>query len=235
VVALLGILALVIAGYLIHRATSLPAELMERGRSLARDVRSVAAAFRSGTITTTFTSHAVEMSGSHYLQFATLKEMEVFERTDSVALLWGQLALPDVVVRAEAPVEYTYYLDLDERWEFVLSDAATRAVLVRAPEIRFNTPAIDASRIRYEVKDGSILRDEAAAVENLKRGITDLARERARENRAIVRELGRKKTEDFIRSWLLSSYDDAAEYRVEVRFADEADPDDPPRERLTPR
>jgi hypothetical protein len=234
-VALLGILALALAAYVFHRTRSLPGELIESGRSLAADLRSVAAAFRSGTITTSFTSHAVEMSGSHYLQFATLKEIEVFERTDSVALLWGQLALPDVVVRAEAPVEYTYYLDLDERWEFVLSDR-DRAILVHAPEIRFNTPAVDASRIRYEVKEGSILRDEAAAIDNLKRGITDLARQRARENAALVRELGRKKTEEFIRSWLLSSYDDATDYRVEVRFADEApSPEDPAPGRLKTR
>jgi hypothetical protein len=234
VVALLGVLTLGLAAWVFHRTRSLPGELIESGRSIAADLRSVAAAFRSGTITTSFTSHAVEMSGSQYLQFATLKEMEVFERTDSVALLWGQLALPDVVVRAEAPVEYTYYLDLDERWEFVLTDA-DRTVLVRAPEIRFNTPAVDASRIRYEVKAGSLLRDEAAAIENLKRGITGLARERAQENTALVRELGRKKTEEFIRTWLLSSYDDAANYRVEVLFADEAPRDEPAPGRLKTR
>jgi hypothetical protein len=235
VVALLGLGALALAVYFFERTRSLPGDLIESGRSIARDVRSVAAAFRSGTITTSFTSHAVEMSGSHYLQFATLKETEVFERTDSVALLWGQLALPDVVVRAEAPVEYTYYLDLDERWEFVISDADARTVLVRAPEIKFNTPAVDASRIRYEVKEQSMLRDEAAAVENLKRGITGLARDRARENVALVRELGRKKTEEFIRSWLLSSYDDARDYRVEVRFADESEPEREQTEPLKPR
>ena len=50
--------------------------------------------------------------------------MEVFERTDSATVFWGQLALPDVVVRARAPFEYTYYLDLNKTWELTLKKKA---------------------------------------------------------------------------------------------------------------
>lgn len=232
VIALLGLGALGLAGFIFYQTKSLPGEILEGSRSLARDLRSVAAAFRSGTITTTFVSYATEMSGSHYLQFATLKEMEIFERTDRAAVLWGQLALPDVVVRAEAPVEYTYYLDLDERWGFLLEG---QNVLVTAPSIEFNTPSIDVSRIHYEVKSGSMLRDERLALENLKRGLSDLSKRRAQENVALVRELGRKKTEDFVRTWLLSRYDDADSYRVQVVFADETEGPESPRRSITPR
>lgn len=220
VVAVLGLGALVLAGYLIRQARTLPGELMEEGRSIASDLKSVAAAFRTGTITTSFVSYATEMSGSHYLQFATLREREVFERTDRAAVLWGQLELPDVVVRAEAPVEYTYYLDLDARWEFHLEG---QTVLVRAPVIGFNTPAIDVSKIQYEVKSGSMLRNEERALENLKRGLTGLAKRRAEENVPLVKELGRKKTEEFVRTWLLSRYEDASSYRIEVLFPGEAE------------
>ncbi|MGH9388113.1 MAG: hypothetical protein ACRD1Z_00750, partial [Vicinamibacteria bacterium] len=136
VFALLGFGALALAAYVFHRAQRLPGELLEEGRSIASELRSVAVAFKTGTITTTFVSYAAEMSGSQKLQFATLKEMEVFERTDRAQILWGQLELPEVVVRAEAPVEYTYYLDLEERWDFLLEG---RTVRVQAPPIRFNT------------------------------------------------------------------------------------------------
>ena len=231
VVAVLGLGALGLVGFVFYQTKKIPGEILEGGRSIASDLRSVAAAFRSGTITTTFVSYAAEMSGSEYLQFATLKQMEAFERTDRAAVLWGQLALPDVVVRAEAPVEYTYYLDLDEPWEFLLRE---HTVFVSAPAIRFNTPAIDVSQIRYEVKTGSVLRDEAAALENLKRGLTDLSKRRAAENVALVRELGRRKTEDFVRTWLLSQYDDASDYRVQVLFADES-PEEPPPKGPSPR
>jgi len=218
--ALLGFGVLALAGYVFHRAQRLPGELLEEGRSIASELRSVAAAFKTGTITTTFVSYAAEMSGSQRLQFATLKEMEVFERTDRAQVLWGQLELPEVVVRAEAPVEYTYYLDLEERWDFLLEG---QRVLVQAPQIRFNTPAIDVSRLRYEVKSGSVFRDEALALENLKRGLGELARARAAENVGLVRELGRKQTTEFVRTWLLSRYDDASSYHVEITFAGEAE------------
>jgi hypothetical protein len=219
VAALLGIGFLALAAYVFHRAQRIPGELLEEGRSIASELRSVAAAFKTGTITTTFVSYATEMSGSQKLQFATLKEMEVFERTDRAQVLWGQLELPEVVVRAEAPVEYTYYLDLEEPWNFLLEGSTVRA---QAPPIRFNTPAIDVSRLRYEVKSGSVFRDEALALEKLKRGLGELSRQRASSNVELVRELGRKKTAEFVRTWLLSRYDDASSYHIEVTFADEA-------------
>src|SRR3989304_3613058 len=191
VAALLGFGFLALGGYVFYRAQRLPGEILEGGRSIATELRSVAAAFKTGTITTTFVSYAAEMSGSQKLQFASLKEMEVFERTDRAQVLWGQLELPEVVVRAEAPVEYTYYLALEERWNFLLEGPSVR---VQAPPIRFNSPAIDVSRLRYEVKSGSVFRDEALALENLKRGLGELSRARAAENVALVRGLGRKKT-----------------------------------------
>jgi len=220
----LGFGLLALGAYVFHRAQRLPGEILEGGRSIASELRSVAVAFKTGTITTTFVSYAAEMSGSQKLQFATLKETEVFERTDRAQVLWGQLELPEVVVRAEAPVEYTYYLDLEEKWDFLLQE---KTVWVKAPPIRFNTPAIDVSRLRYEVKSGSVFRDEALAIENLKRGIGELARARAAENVGLVRELGRKQTAEFVRTWLLSRYDDASAYRVEVLFADEIPAQEP--------
>jgi hypothetical protein len=216
--ALLGLLLLGVAAYVFHRASKLPGELLEQGRSVASELRSVAAAFRTGTITTTFVSYATEVSGGQKLQFATLNETEVFERTDRAQILWGQLELPEVVVRAEAPVEYTYYLDLEERWEFLLEG---QTVFLRAPPIRFNSPAIDVSRLRYEVRSGSVFRDEDLALENLRHGLGELARARASENVALVRELGRRKTEEFVRTWLLSRYEDGSAYQIDVVFSDE--------------
>jgi hypothetical protein len=224
VVALLGLGLLAFAAYVFHRAQRLPGEILEEGRNIASELRSVAAAFKTGTITTTFISHATEVSGGQKLQFATLKEMEVFERTDRAHVLWGQLELPEVVVRAEAPVEYTYYLDLEERWDLLLEGETVR---VQAPPIRFNTPAIDVSRLRYEVKSGSVFRDEALALENLKRGLGQLAKERASTNVSLVREIGRKKTTEFVRTWFLSRYDDAADYHIDVVFADEVSLQEP--------
>jgi hypothetical protein len=145
--------------------------------------------------------------------------MEVFERTDSRATLWGQLALPDVVVQARAPVEYTYYLDLNGKWEMELED---NSVLVIAPAIEFNTPSIDASAIRYDVREGSLFRDEDIVIDKLREGLMEMSRQRARENVALIRELGRRKTAEFVQKWLTQTFSDGNAYHVEVYFPGES-------------
>ena len=50
---------------------------------------------------------------------------------------------------------------------------------VFAPAIRFNTPAVDASEIKYEIRKDSAFRSSAAALEGLKQSITILAKDRA--------------------------------------------------------
>ena len=69
------------------------------------------------------------------------------------------------------------------------------------------------------------MRDEEEALENLRKGLSQLSKQRAAENVTLVRELGRKQTAEFIRTWLMSSYDDADAYRIDVVFADEARPE----------
>lgn len=218
--AVLGLAAILALGllYALRRVTTLPAELAEQGRGLVRDLASVAAAFRGGTITTSFASYATEVSGTTYFQFATLRQVEVFERKDEATLLWGQLALPEVVVEARAPVEYTYYLDLNKAWTLKLEGDT---ILVLAPPIEFNSPALDPSALRFEVKEGSVFRDEAAVLEQLRRGLSDLAKLRARQHVALVRETGRRRTEQFVETWLARAFSDGARHRARVTFPDE--------------
>jgi hypothetical protein len=212
-------LAAIIAGVFVLKAIiDVPGDIADSGREAVRDLEKIAAAFHTGTVTTTFISYAAEVSGSNYLQFATLKQMEVFERKDSRATLWGQLELPDVVVQATAPVEYTYYLDLNGTWEMTLED---HSVVVLAPEIEFNTPSIDASAIRYEVREGSVFRDEDIVVGKLREGLMEMSRKRAHENIALIRELGRRKTAEFVQKWMTQTFSDGASYHVEVQFLDE--------------
>ena len=197
----------------------LPADAVAGSRKLTRELVAVAEAFRQGRIEIAFTSYATSVTGSSYLQFATLRQTEVYTRQDEASLLWGALELPEVVVSATAPVEYTYYLDLDDSWDFRLDDGTLQ---VTAPPIRFNRPAVDASEIRYEVRASSLLRDEDAALELLKQGLTVMSERRAREHVVLVREVGRTKVREFVERWLAGNFGDAERYRVVVRFADEA-------------
>jgi hypothetical protein len=178
----------------------------------------VAAAFRTGTVTTTFRSYSTEVVGTTRLQFAELRQEELFERRDTEAVLWGALALPDVVVEARAPVTYTYFLDLDKEWRFRIEG---REVLVVVPPVEWNRPAVDVSALRFEVREGSVLRDEDVALGRLRSELTPLLERRARQHLPLVREAGRRKVEAFVETWLVQRFNDGGDHRARVFFADE--------------
>ena len=180
--------------------------------------RQIAEGFRTGTVETTLRSYGAQVHGTSRLQFAELRQLESFERKDSTSLAWGTIPLPDVVVEARGAVVYTYVLDLKKRWDLKLVD---RTVDVVAPAPEFSTPALDPSTLTFEIKRGSVLRDEEAVRQALQTGLGGLLDQRAREHLPLVRETGRKVTEEFVRNFLLASYDDAAGLTVRVRFADE--------------
>lgn len=183
----------------------------------------VAAAFRRGTITTSFVSYATTITNSQRLQFATLKQTEIFTRTEAPSTAFGYVPLPDVVVEARAPVEYTYYLDLNSKWDFVLRDGV---IHVFAPPIRANKPAIDVSALSYEVRRGRFRTAEAQ--ENLKSSISSMVILRAKDNIPLVRETGRREIAEFVEKWLSRSFADGKDYPVKVYFPGEGPP-----ERLT--
>ena len=219
IAAVLIVAILTAAGlYLAVRLSEIPREALQRSQEVIREIKDVASAFRTGTINVRFASYATSLSGSNYLQFATLRQTEVFTLADRATIFWGTVELPDVIVSATAPVEYTAYLDLDERWEFQID---RDRVTVIAPAIRFNKPSIDASEIRYQVSQDSLLRDEEAVLEALKTGLTEMSIRRGRDHLPKVRELGRKKTADFVSNWLGETFVDGRDFEVEVHFADE--------------
>ncbi len=220
------LVVLIFAGaslYVFKSCRTFPGEALDKTakvvQQVGRQLQQVASAFNQGTINTTFTSYATTLSGSQYLQFATVSQFETFTRKDESSTLWGYLPLPDVIVEATAPVTYTYYLDLNDRWDFLLHDGV---ILVTAPDIKFNKPAVDASRITYEIKKDSHFRNTKDATESLKSSITGLSYAKARSNIELVRETGRRQTEIFVQNWLARSFADGKNYPVKVRFRSEA-------------
>jgi len=195
-----------------------PGAAVEGARELVHDLGDLARAFREHTVTRRFESYATTFEGTTRLQVAILQQTEVFELEDDATAFWGALDLPPVRVRATAPVTTTYYVDFEQAWHFELQG---RHVVVTAPPLMPNTPAIDASAIRYEVREGSLLRDEDVVLEQLKRELTGRAARRAQDNAALVRDTARLQVEAFVRNWLLSSFGDGGEYSVFVQFEGE--------------
>jgi hypothetical protein len=207
-----------------HSCRNVPGEAIDKSGKLiekaGKVMADVASAFNQGRISTEFTSYASSISNHSRFQFATLKQHEIFTRTEETSTGFGYVPLPAVVVEARAPVEFTYYLDFNAKWNFVLKDGV---VYVHAPPIRFNKPSVDASAITYEVKKGYL--KSAEALEHLKLSISSLVFLKAKENIGLVRENGRRQTTEFVETWLLKSFTDGRQYPVKVIFPDEKPPD----------
>lgn len=207
-VAVFAILAFV-GLFLFLSVRKMPGDVVRAGRDVVGDLTDLAAAFREGDVETMFVSYAAELAGSNKLQVAELEQMEIFTRTESSSVLWGALQLPDVVVEARVPVEYVYFVDLDGRWDFSLRGGE---LVVHAPPLAANMPALDVSELEYVVRESSILRDENAAIESLRAGLTELSRRRSTDNLSLVRETARLEIERFVANWLRTSFDGEVEH-----------------------
>jgi hypothetical protein len=218
--ALVGLACLVVPILLIRSAMNrVRGGLDDVASNAVSAARDIAAAFRNGTIETSLRSYATTLQGVSRFQFAELRQLESFERTDKTSIAWGTIPLPDVVVEARGQVVYTYVLDFQKRWDIRLADGRIEVV---APAPEFVAPALDPSSLTFEIKSGSVLRDEEAVRKSLQAGLSELLMLRAREHLPLVRETGRKATEEFVRNFLISNYDGASSLPVTVRFADES-------------
>ena len=211
-------------------AGTIPRTIRETTEAVSDGLSRLAAAIRTRSVTTTFSSTATSLKGTKRLQVAELTQVEVVERRDATTLF--RVPLPDVVVSARAPVTYVYVVDLDGRWEF---DLAERTVTVLAPELSANAPAVDVSKLTFVKSETSVLRDEDEVVEELRRTLTGIFRQRSRQNVPLVRETARAETEAFVRSWLLRAYGVPEDVRVVVRFRGERETIGPAGPSLPPR
>jgi hypothetical protein len=183
---------------------------------LGDKLETVAAAFNRGTITTSFVHYATSLTNTLRLDVATLRQMEIFTRKEELSTGFGFIPLPDVIVEARAPVEYTYYLDLNAPWRMAVTGQVVR---VQAPVLRHHTPALDVSGMTLEVRKGMFKVGEVQ--EKLRQSLTAMAERQAQENVPLVRENARRQVERFVNGWLLRSFTDGPRYTVQVVFDDE--------------
>jgi hypothetical protein len=233
-VTVVALAAMLFAGYFLRRCANAPGEAVDKvpeaidktseALSKAADraadaLKKLAGAINSKTIKTEYTSTGTTLAGTSYLQVARINQVEIFDKRDS-ATVFG-IPLPDVVVSARAPVEYTYYLDLTGDWDFLIDGNRVYAI---APTIQYNKPSVDASAITYKVEEGSIIRDHKAVILVLKQSITAESLKRADQNIQIVREAARREAERFVQRFIMQAYGVEKGTPVSVVFRDEAPP-----------
>lgn len=172
--------------------------------------------FVHGTVSTEFREYCSETHTNLSLQVTTLKQVEQFTRKDEASI--GNIPLPDVVVSVTAPVDYTYFVDLDRNWDFKLKDDV---VTVIVPDVLFNRPSFDVSRLEWEVKQDSVFRRTRQVQENLKQSLMPLAIKRGKLHAAQVKEAARAQVSVFLQRWLKQRFTDGKKYQIKVIFESE--------------
>ena len=232
------VLALGLTGYLaVHEVARTAREggraATETVRELGESAVDIAAAFRTGTITSTFISAIPSFlpDGGARLEIAAFETVETLRITDELRVGWDLISLGTTVSEIRVPATYRYHLRLDEPWRLEVDG---QACVVHAPPIRPTLPpAIDTGRMEKYSESGWLRFNEDEQMEELERGITAALSERAVDSAhlELVRERCRREVAEFVRSWLLmEDHWRSDRFRsVTVIFADEAVPEAPPR------
>jgi len=218
----LALLLLIGVGVTMRAVTGVPAATLNQGAAIVQEfgkqAATVARAFREQTVREEFLSSSVKLTGTSRLQVATLQENETFRRKESDSVMWGLIALPEIVVQADMPVEYTYYFDFNGPWEFKQED---KTVTVFPPPIVPNTPAADVSKLTFYTLEGHVWQDDKAVRQRLQDELSKALRDRAEEHVKLVREIGRRQLEEFVSKWMADSFSDGHDFHVKVVFPDE--------------
>lgn len=185
----------------------------------------IAENFKTGKVVTEFHDYVTEVKGQQRLQAASLNSVDIFTRVDSKSILWELIELPDVKIEIKMPVEYTYYLDLKDKWNFEF-DENMMHIKVTAPSIKPNTPAVNVSEMRVTVLKESILRNVDAVKDSLFKELMPRLNQLAYEKISLIREIARKEVTNFISSWFVQIYfkDYSTKPKlISVYFEDETD------------
>ncbi len=172
--------------------------------------------FSNESAQTRFMSFATQIAPLRRIELAKVSQLEVFERKSEAHLFWSKLKLPDVVVSATVPVEYRYTVGLEDAWQIRSFDQEIEIV---APALTPSTPAADISQLRFDVKEGSVFRNEQKVSEALQSELTALLEKRAIDNRDLIIETARKELDDLAQAWLKK--ENAQAKKIKVRFANE--------------
>ncbi len=201
-VSTIGVTLILVFGaiYIFKYMMELPGKGVDK---IANRVIDIAKAFKKGTIINEFRSYATSVSATNYLQIAKLSTHETFSKTDSKMILWDQFYLGDIKVEIRAPVEYTFFVDLNENWQFILKDKEME-VMILAPKIQVNKPFIDISNLTISSEKSILRRGKSKIEEQLRKEIVGLTKVRARGKIKLIRAIAKDMVAQFVQNWFIN-------------------------------
>lgn len=172
--------------------------------------------FAEKKLNNSFKTYIQSIKSVQKLQLAEIQTNEVIERTSKYSIFWDRIQLPEVVVQAQVPVVYSYFVDLKQEFQFELQN---RSLIVRAPNLMAAPPSVDISGISYQVKKGSLFRNHQAAVNELNQIISPLLIESAEKNKTLISENAKKELSAFLQTWLAGLSDQKIQFdSIQINF-----------------
>ncbi|PKL48941.1 MAG: hypothetical protein CVV42_08070 [Candidatus Riflebacteria bacterium HGW-Riflebacteria-2] len=154
-----------------------------------------------------FSSYVGGLQGQNNLQVASLHTKEEFAYI-SEKKLFHYMPGGIVEVAARVPCQITYHVQLkDSEWSFYIRDQGRRLIVV-APTISFNRPAIDLAHYDLRVIKDSMIRDSEEVKLALQNEIPGLLEEVGRKNIDSIRDTARISIKNFLEQWLFNSFGD---------------------------
>lgn len=154
-----------------------------------------------------FSSYVVGLQGQNHLQVATLQTREEFVITSEKKLL-RYFSGGTVEVSAKVPCEISYIVPLkDAEWQFFVRDNGKRLIVI-APEISFNRPAVDLAKYELRVDKSSMIRDSEEVKTLLQGQIPAFLEEVGHKNITSIKDTARLAIKDFIENWLMTALND---------------------------
>lgn len=178
----------------------------QAGKALVAELPDIAAKFRTGTITHTFTEHVGQINATKgdILELATVENTESFVRTDSRRAFWDLLYLGTTASEIRCPVTFRYHARLSDPWRLATRD---NLCLVLAPAISPSLPpAIHTEGMEKRSQAGWARFNGSENLDTLERGVTPELEKRAADpaHLALAREASRQAVAGFVKTWLLT-------------------------------
>ncbi|MEN0059788.1 MAG: hypothetical protein AAGB31_13190 [Bdellovibrio sp.] len=113
---------------------------------------------------------------------------------------------------------YNYYVSLMNGWKF---ERSNNKLIVHVPELSSSAPAVNVSKLKWTVQEGSVLRNHKVVLESLQKDLQSLLVDSSIQHRDLVREEARKAIHDFVTSWLTTTAGQEVDIPVVIYFPQE--------------
>jgi len=173
--------------------------------SVVHSLPEIAAKFKTGTITSTFTESIPEVTSTQgdVLELATSRSDETFRREDSKSILWNTVSLGTTVSEIRVPVTFRYHVRLSDSWHLA---ARGNVCVVLAPRVRpSQPPAIHTDLMEKMTVNGWARFNKDDNLSALEKSITPTLEMRSFEpsHLRLSREACRQSVAEFVKKWLI--------------------------------